>query len=146
MIYALTDRSLTKAQRKKIANAIESGEPKVIRSFVNDGSIVHVGGQLQDDRFVCIYCRRPVRPSVVRGPKYAASTSPWHFEHVRNTQGNDRCPGRLRGSDLPDGIGIRNPSNHGCYVELDHEHLPKFKRTKCKCTSYCHRAKAENCR
>ena len=150
MIYALLDIELGEADRKRIAVAILARDRRVLRRFADDGKIIHIMDLNEQRPNIgprhCIYCLDRLIASDYRGPKELVVAGFWHFEHATI---ND-CIGRIRKSPVPHALGIKNPANHGCYVELGCELDPEgrpteWEREKCRTieggNTYCHTAR-----
>lgn len=141
MIYALTGEDLTPEQRTEIAEAIKQGNRRVIDSFARIGQLAHIAEIRPDRTYFCIYCRGKLRPTLGHGLKSHVAQLDWHFQHARNSQLKRKC----MGATLHQETGIKNPSNHGCYVRLEAEHFDGYTRQDCNCREYCHLAVKEEC-
>ena len=156
MIYALVQRDTCHAERSKIARAIQSHCPNVIRQLAENGTIIHIMNMQDDDDrdLFCIHCCNPVFPSRRRPP---GARRTWHFEHCSGADYHTpgECVGRVRWPPIPSALGIENPAGHGCYIRLDREidenngNPSDQHRTRCKTIdsgeTYCHLARQERC-
>ncbi len=119
MVYASELKSLSIAERKRIARAIREHDRKALQPSVGSG-IVHVINQATiPGSLYCIYCNDEVRAASQIHPKGHPANAAWYFRHTTKAG--------CIGSTSP-ALGYINPPSHGCYVALGCESVAKRSR------------------
>ena len=152
MIYALQNNGVVPAFRFAIAHEIGGGHAGAILHHVDNHDLVHIMDALPNGVYFCIYCLNPVRRSSSRAPIGQDAAAPWHFEHTGDGDTPGDCIGATRNPPTPHALGIVNPSDHGCYVQLGCEAGAAGNRPRTECQTisnaahtYCHRAQMQGC-